>query len=152
MKKKGTKKIYSQNIVNLSEYRESKKVKVPVVLESINAGLLSENSGHVDSYVEIDPEFIKNSRDVRMYTVTGSSMEPTLYAGDILLVDTSIQTTYIGKIVIASVDGSLTVKRVSFTNNKFYLSPDNPAYTPIEIKKVMDFRVIGVVIGINIKD
>jgi len=53
-----------------------------------------------------------------------------IFSGDILVVDRSIDPKD-GNIIIAVIDGELTVKRLSKSNNKIYLLPENNSYKPI---------------------
>ena len=53
-----------------------------------------------------------------------------IHSGDMLIVDRSIEAVN-GKIVIAAIDGELTVKRLSRENNRIQLLPSNPNYPPI---------------------
>ena len=48
-------------------------------------------------------------------------------------------------IVIAIVDGELTVKRLKIKGKKYYLVPENDEFEPILIQEGMDFIIWGVV-------
>ena len=63
----------------------------------------------------------------------------------ILIVDRSIEPTD-GKIVIASVDGSYTCKRLQLYPEP-RLVAENIKYPPIKIDKKEDFEIIGVVLA-----
>ena len=52
-----------------------------------------------------------------------------IHDGDLLVVDRSMQASD-GKVVIVSVNGELTVKRLSRRKGKSWLLPDNPDYPP----------------------
>lgn len=67
-----------------------------------------------------------------------------IHSGDMLIVDRSIEAVN-GKIVIAAIDGELTVKRLSRENNRIQLLPSNPNYPPIDITNEQDFVIWGVV-------
>ena len=58
--------------------------------------------------------------------------------------DKSLEPVH-GKIVIASINGELTVKRLHCIGKKVYLVAENEAYAPIDISEEMDFRIWGVV-------
>lgn len=49
------------------------------------------------------------------------------------------------RIVIAVVDGGLTVKRLRIKSGRPSLEPENDRYTPIEIKSDMAFEIWGVI-------
>lgn len=70
----------------------------------------------------------------------GAGIQP----GDMLIVDRSLEATH-GKIVIAAIDGELTVKRLVKTANGARLLPENSAYQPIDITDSQDLVIWGVV-------
>lgn len=79
--------------------------------------------------------------------VTGSSM----IGADILDGDTLIvrhqPLAESGDIVVASVDGEVTVKRLSMIAGVIRLLPENKTFKPIEVSKASDFRILGKVIA-----
>ena len=71
-------------------------------------------------------------------------MTPEVHHGDRLIVDRSLDPKH-GDIVIACVDGEVTVKRLVFAEGKQLLVSENPEYAPIEITEEIDFFVWDVV-------
>lgn len=67
-----------------------------------------------------------------------------IHSGDLLIVDRAIQAVD-GSIVIAVVNGELTVKRLSKTGDRLLLLAENEQYTPLEINEHTDFQIWGVV-------
>jgi len=67
--------------------------------------------------------------------------------GDILVVDRSLDAVS-GKIVIAIVNGELTVKRFVQDNDSCQLVAANPDYSPVTITEDTDFSVWGVVTSV----
>jgi DNA polymerase V len=67
-----------------------------------------------------------------------------IHDGDLLVVDRS-KPAVSGKIVIASLDGELTVKRLRSRNNRLFLVPENPDYPEIDVTDKEDTVVWGVV-------
>ena len=67
-----------------------------------------------------------------------------IHDNDMLVVDRSLEAQN-GSIVIAVVNGELTVKRLLLNDDCLFLLPENPDYEPIEIKGFMDFHIWGVV-------
>ena len=67
-----------------------------------------------------------------------------IHDGDILIVDRAIEPVD-GKIVIAVLDGQLSVKRLKKQNGKIFLQPENNDYGTLEITEENDLRVWGVV-------
>ena len=77
--------------------------------------------------------------------VEGNSMvKAGIHDGDILIVDRSLEPRD-KKIVIAIVNGDLTVKRIRKVKNKVYLEPESNEFKPIEISETTYCQVWGVV-------
>ncbi|MDD3730804.1 MAG: S24 family peptidase, partial [candidate division Zixibacteria bacterium] len=64
--------------------------------------------------------------------------------GDILVVDRALQAVE-NRVVIAVVDGELTVKRLKKIKDKLCLAPDNDDYQPIVADEENGFEIWGVV-------
>ena len=68
-------------------------------------------------------------------------------SGDILIVDKSIEARH-NKIVIASVNSELTVKRLYKKNDCIKLVAENPDYPDIVINQEKDLVIWGVVTSV----
>ena len=67
-----------------------------------------------------------------------------IYDQDVLIVDRSLSPKQ-SDIVIAVLDGELTVKRLHLEKESVTLLPENPDYPSIPITKSMSFTIWGVV-------
>ncbi len=68
-----------------------------------------------------------------------------IHSDDTLIVDRSI-TPRNGHIVIAALDGALTVKRLSIeSDGRVFLLPENQQFSPIPVTEESDFHIWGVV-------
>ena len=70
-----------------------------------------------------------------------------IFSGDILVVDRSLEATH-GKIVVAALNGELTVKRLSRQNGQVKLVPENPEYPDIDITDEYYVVIWGVVTSV----
>ena len=61
-----------------------------------------------------------------------------------LKVDRSVKPAH-GKVIIAVLDGQMTVKRLYKRSGKIILMPENDLYKPIEIQDHMNMEIWGVV-------
>ncbi len=78
----------------------------------------------------------------------GMSMVPTILPRDYLLVKQGAFTDE-GNIVLAMIDGEVTVKRLSRDKNSIVLRSDNPDMAPIQVKKgEKNFSILGKVVGV----
>lgn len=67
-----------------------------------------------------------------------------IHNNDLLVVDRSLEAKS-GSIVIAVINGELTVKRLLMDGNEVWLMPENPDYQAIQIKEGVDLHIWGVV-------
>lgn len=120
-------------------------IELPLFLESVSAGFPSPADDYLEGKLDLNDYLIMNPSATFLVRVTGNSMTNSgIYSGDLLIVDRSLEPKD-GNIVIAVIDGELTVKRLRIIKNKLQLVPENPKYKPIEITESMNFEVWGVV-------
>lgn len=67
-----------------------------------------------------------------------------IHDGDMLVVDRSLEAKS-GSIVIAVINGELTVKRLVMNADQVRLMPENPEFDPIQICDGMELHIWGVV-------
>jgi hypothetical protein len=73
-----------------------------------------------------------------------SMIKAGIHDGDMLIVDRSLEAQS-GSIVIAVVNGDLTLKRLLIDGNGVWLMPENPEFQPLQITDGMELQVWGVV-------
>ena len=121
---------------------------VPVV-GKVAAGPPLEAVENIEGAISIPEEWAKGSG---LFIVRvdreGMSMSPTILPQDYLLVKQGAFTDE-GTIVLAMVDGEVTVKRLFQEGGLIVLQSDNPSMPPIRVKKgEKNFRVLGKVVGV----
>ncbi|WP_122663372.1 transcriptional repressor LexA [Pseudomonas viridiflava] len=80
--------------------------------------------------------------------VQGDSMiEDGILDGDLVGVHRS-SDAHDGQIVVARLDGEVTIKRLQKGSDTFVLLPRNPAYAPIVVEPDQDFAIEGVFCGL----
>ena len=120
----------------------------PLFLEAVSAGFPSPADDYVERGLDLNEHLIDNPEATFMVRVCGDSMvDAGIRDGDILVVDRSRDAAP-GRIVVAVVDGELTVKRLLRRGSALLLAPENEAYAPIEIAEGRELLVWGVVIGV----
>ena len=91
------------------------------------------------------PKVLTRGSDSFVLEVKGDSMiNAGINDNDILVVDRSIKPAH-GKVIIAVLDGQMTVKRLYKRSGKIILMPENDLYKPIEIQDHMNMEIWGVV-------
>ncbi|MEM9157331.1 MAG: translesion error-prone DNA polymerase V autoproteolytic subunit [Cyanobacteria bacterium P01_F01_bin.33] len=120
----------------------------PLLTCPVSAGFPSPAEEWVEGKLDLNKHLIKNPVATYFVRVTGESMlNAGIHPGDLLVVDRALEPRP-GKVVIAIVDGELTVKRLKLERNRWWLVPDNPDYPVLEIGEATDFQVWGVVTSV----
>lgn len=129
--------------INLNEALPA--MKLPFYTSSVSAGFPSPADDYIESRQDLNQLLVKNPIATYFLKVSGNSMiNAGIHSGDVLVVDKSIEARE-GRIVIAEVNGELTVKRLEKIKNKLYLLAENPDYEPILVDSDCEFQIWGVV-------
>jgi len=123
------------------------RLKIPLFSSTVAAGYPSPAEDHVDETLDLNEYMVQRPDSTFMLRVEGESMKNAgIMPDDILVVDRSLKAAH-KKIVIAAIDGELTVKRLYHRGGLLKLLPENPAYPEIELESEADLIIWGVVIG-----
>ncbi len=128
-------------------YGASTKCKkdFPLFLAKISAGFPSPAEDYIDKNLDLNEYLIKHPSATFFVRVAGNSMiNAGIHNGDILVVDRALEPAD-NKIIIAVINGELTVKRVRKARDRLYLMPENDDFKTIEVTEEMDFQIWGVV-------
>jgi len=119
---------------------------IPYLLSRISAGFPSPADDYIENNLSLSELLIKNHLSTFLMKTSGDSMiDVGINDGDILVVDRSIEAKN-RDIVIAILEGNLTVKRLLFkTNGLVVLKSENIAYKDIQIPELADLEIWGVV-------
>ena len=126
---------------------ESAPLRLPLPLfgHRIPACFPSPADDYVEDRLDLNQHLIQHKEATFFLRAKGHSMIGAgIHDGDLLVVDRSIDPTH-GAIVIAAIDGELTVKRLSIRRGKVTLLAENPDYPPIEVKDNQEMVIWGVV-------
>ena len=117
------------------------------LLGKVAAGLPIEYHLHQE-FVEVPSSFLSLDRDHFCLVVAGDSMiEAGIMDGDYAVVRKQDHAET-GTIVVASVDGQATLKRLQKKKNRIELHAANPKYAPLVIMPPTQFRIEGVLTGV----
>lgn len=110
---------------------------------TVPAGFPSPADDYAEGPLDLNRHLIRHPAATFFVRVKGDSMIGAgIFSGDLLIVDRAMNPTN-GSIVIAVVNGDLTVKRLHRSKGGITLLPENPAYRPIEIDHSTDFLRSG---------
>lgn len=118
---------------------------LPLYGHAVAAGFPSPADDHLQAVISLDEELIDHPAATFMARVKGNSMrDANICDGDVLIVDRAIAPAH-GHVVIAVVDGELTVKRLWSKGGRVKLMPSNPDFPEIEIHDGQELMIWGVV-------
>jgi DNA polymerase V len=130
---------------DVCRFVQNRGYKVPLYSSRVPAGIPTPLEDHLDDTIDLNELMIKNPDCTYLVRVTGDSMiDAGIREDDVLVVDLG-KTPEHRDIVIVSVDGELTVKRLYRQNGDIMLVPENPDYEPRLIKEGEELKVHGVV-------
>ena len=119
--------------------------ELPLYSSKVRAGFPSPGDDYIETYLDLNKRYVQNPAATFFVIASGDSMTNAhIHEGDMLLVDRSLEATH-GKIVIAAINGELTVKRLSCIKGRVQLLPENEKYKPIDITDEQDLVIWGVV-------
>ena len=124
------------------------RVARPLFLSRVPAGFPSPAEDYVECSLDLNEHLIEHREATFFVRVKGQSMTGAgISDGDLLVVDRSLEAGD-GDIVVAVVDGELTIKRLSRRGNHVRLLAEHPGFAPIEFKDGQELTVWGVVTSI----
>ena len=131
--------------------KEPVKLYRPLFTSKIPAGFPSPADDHIEDELDIN-EYLVDQPEATFYnTIEGTSMiDLGFFPGDKVVVNRA-KDARVGDIVVAVLDGQVTIKRLGMTKSgRPILYPENAAegLKPICIKDGSDFFIWGVVVGL----
>lgn len=123
----------------------SARHEVPLFASRVPAGFPSPADDHQEDALDLNEHLVRHPAATFFVRVQGDSMTGAgIHHGDLLVVDRSLEPKS-GAVVVAVVNGELTVKRLRVDAGGVWLLPENPAYPPLEIRDGLDLTIWGVV-------
>lgn len=135
----------SLRAVEVVPFNPGPPLKRPLFLTRIPAGFASPADDFVDKALDLNELCVQHPAATFFVRVEGDSMTgASISDGDILVVDRSVEPAD-GRVVIAALDGELTVKRVRLQDGRLLLAAENDTYPPIPVGEEQDLVIWGVV-------
>ena len=125
-------------------FKKSESMPVPMFQARVQAGFPSPAQDYVENTLDLNELCIKHPAATYFVRCDGDSMlDAGIHQDDVLIVDRALQARH-GDIVIASINGAFTVKRLE-TKPFVQLVAMNPAYQNIIPSPDQELEVFGVV-------
>lgn len=135
-------------MVNISQIRKpctESLIKLPLFSSRVSAGFPSPADDLLESHLDLNRYLISQPAATFFMRFEGEPMlESGLQQGDLLIVDRSVEVTE-QKIVVASVNEDLVIRRVSRNRRRLQLLSENPNSQVISITQDTEFQIWGVV-------
>lgn len=130
------------------KHLDDEEVRGSLFTNKVSAGFPSPSQDESKEVLDLNDLLIKRPAATFFLRVSGNSMiQAGIHDGDILVVDRSLKPIS-GKIVIASLNGELTVKRLEIKGKTLRLVAESKRYKPIDITEDADLRIWGVVTSV----
>ncbi|MBQ6436127.1 translesion error-prone DNA polymerase V autoproteolytic subunit [bacterium] len=127
---------------------KSKKNASALMLGRVQAGFATWADDEIERDLSLDEYLIEHKNATFLVRVAGESMiEAGILPDDVLVVDRSLEAKS-GQIVIAVVDGDLTVKRLIKNDKQTTLVAENKKFPKVIIPEGAEVEIWGVVTGV----
>lgn len=129
-------------------YARQKVFSLPLYGSKVIAGFPSPADDYLEGSLDLNEYLIDNPSSTFLVRAAGDSMiNIGIFENDVLVVDRSIEVKS-GHIVIAVLNGELTVKRLIKSNNQWYLKPENDSYPDMPLNEDIETVIWGVVTNV----
>ena len=125
-------------------FEAHQQLEIPLFLSPGVCGFPSPADDHLENSLDLNDLCILHPSSTFFLRASGSSMQPNINQGDVLVVDKALKAKS-GDVIVALINGEFTVKRFEKRQGRLYLTAFNPNYPPLEISEEAEFQVWGVV-------
>lgn len=120
---------------------------LPLYSGELACGLFGISEDFVEDQLSLDEKFMKNSESTFFVRAGGDSMEPSIYNGDILIVDRSLRVES-GSVVAVFYNGNPICKQFIVNGRVKVLHSFNEKYPDVVIGEDDQLQLFGVVVGL----
>ncbi|MDH0647910.1 transcriptional repressor LexA [Pseudomonas sp. GD03858] len=130
--------------------RRPEILEVPV-LGQVAAGAPIGPDLDIHEQLLLDPSLFRRTPDYLLKVRGDSMIDDGIFDGDLVGIRQQGEARD-GQIVVARLDGEVTIKRLQRTADGYRLLPRNPAYAPIDVSSAREFFIEGVFCGLLRRD
>ena len=127
-------------------YKGSKQFRQENIDVANATGFGAAADDYAERGIDLNEQLIKNKPSTFFFRMNGEAMlNAGIFSGDILIVDRSLKAVS-GKIVVATLNGEMLIRRLEKTFNKIRLVPETNKLSPIDVDlNTCEFAIWGVV-------
>tara|TARA_B100001094_G_scaffold84044_1_gene80331 strand:- start:728 stop:1123 length:396 start_codon:yes stop_codon:yes gene_type:complete len=112
--------------------------------EGVECGFPSPARDYTEGSIDLNEELIHHPNSTFVVRARGQSMiDIGISTGDLIIVDRSLKPRN-GSVIIAVLDGELSIKILDTSNKKISLLSANKNYSDVHVSEEMDFMIWGV--------
>lgn len=116
-------------------------VRLRLILHPLSAGFPSPAADYADVGLDLNAYLVRNKPATFLFTVRGDSMiGAAIEDGDKVVVDRALTPKH-GDIVVATVAGEYTIKRLYRHRGTVELHPENPAYPALTFRDGAELEI-----------
>ncbi|BBR54327.1 MULTISPECIES: transcriptional repressor LexA [Pseudomonas] len=130
--------------------RRPEILEIPV-LGQVAAGAPIGPDLDIHEQLLLDPSLFRRTPDYLLKVRGDSMIDDGIFDGDLVGIRQQGEARD-GQIVVARLDGEVTIKRLQRIPGGYRLLPRNPAYAPIDVASGRDFVIEGVFCGLLRRD
>lgn len=120
-------------------------ISIPLIAAYVPAGFPSPAADYEECAIDLAELLIEHEAATFLMKASGDSMRDAgILDKDLLVVDRAAKPEN-GSIVVASLNGEYTVKRLRIAGRRMFLEAANPDFPSIEISEDADLVIFGVV-------
>jgi repressor LexA len=122
------------------------RLRLPI-LGRVAAGAPIGADAGIERHVLLDRALFSTKPDYLLRVKGDSMRDDGIFDGDLVAVHRTREARN-GQVVVARVDGEITIKRFEQTRSRIRLLPRNPDYAPIVVEPGSDFAIEGLYCGL----
>lgn len=122
------------------------QLQVPVLGRVAAGAPIGADADYGDTYA-LDARLFSAAPDYLLRVEGDSMIDDGICDGDLVAVKRGVEARN-GEVVVARIDGELTIKRLQRRAGQVCLLPRNPAYAPIVVQDDQEFAIEGVFCGL----
>ena len=143
-----TQRVKVSNATILTPKEELSVVSLPLMKSELSAGFPSPAEEYQEGQLDINEYLIHRPAATFFVRIIGDSMkEAGILDGSIVVVDRSIEAKS-DHIIVAALNGELTIKRLRVYKGQCTLIPENRKYPHIKVSTGDSFMIWGVVTSV----
>ncbi len=117
------------------------------IVGRVAAGVPIDSVAHIEKTVPVQPTIFSSTPDFLLRVQGESMIDIGIFDGDLLAVRKS-DTAKHGEIVVARINGEITVKRLDKKDKRVRLLSENQLFEPIVVQPGSEFFIEGLAVGV----